>query len=71
MKEVKNLQLNCFHIEDDFRLRFLIDWVKLKFVVIVVLYRYSNLIYTCLPLAVYESGKIYSSMIIKLHHKEI
>ena len=46
MKEVKNLQLNCFHIEDDFRLRFLIDWVKLKFVVIVVLYRYSNLIYT-------------------------
>jgi len=46
MKEVKNLQLNCFHIEDDFRLRFLIDWVRLKFVVIVVLYRYSNLIYT-------------------------
>ena len=69
MKEVKNLQLNCFHIEDDFRLHFLIDWVKLKFVVIVVLYRYSNLIY--IPLAVYESGKIYSSMIIKLHHKEI
>ena len=69
MKEVKNLQLNCFHIEDDFRLHFLIDWVKLKLVVIVVLYRYSNLIY--IPLAVYESGKIYSSMIIKLHHKEI
>ena len=64
MKEVKNLQLNCFHIEDDFRLRFLIYWVKLKFVVIVVLYRYSNLIY--IPLAVYESGNKCSRMFIRM-----
>ena len=33
-RKSKNLQLNCFHKEHDFHLRFLIDWVKLEFVVI-------------------------------------
>ena len=35
-RKLKNPQLNSFHIVDDFHLRFLMDWVKLEFDVIVV-----------------------------------
>ena len=41
-RKSKNLQLNCFHKEHDFHLRFLIDWVKLEFVVIMVIAETSS-----------------------------
>ena len=41
-RKSKNLQLNCFHKEHDFHLRFLINWVKLEFVVIMVIAETSS-----------------------------